>query len=155
MERLLSGPGILGTCAPFVADLALILVSLSAIMLTIGWQLARHKHFGIHRWVQTSAVTLNTAVVGLVMLNAFLRRILPGLPSRLLEADYGVTTLHALVGAMGLLLGVFVVLRANGLVPRALQFENYKLFMRTAYALYMLASALGILVYARTYMLGI
>jgi hypothetical protein len=39
------------------------------------------------------------------------------------------------------------VLRANGLVPKPLQFSNYRLFMRTSYALYMLATVLGVLVY--------
>jgi hypothetical protein len=38
-------------------------------------------------------------------------------------------------------------LRGNGLVPSALQFRDYKRFMRTSYALYMLATLLGVVVY--------
>ena len=57
------------------------------------------------------------------------------------------TTLHAAVGGSALLLGVFVVLRANGLMPKPLRFSNYKRVMRIAYALYMLATLIGILVY--------
>jgi len=81
--------------------------------------------------------------------------ILPGIPGKLLEGDYGVTTVHAVVGAIGLLLGVFVVLRGNELVPNVLRFQNYKLFMRTSYTLYMLATFLGMVVYITVFVIGI
>jgi uncharacterized membrane protein YozB (DUF420 family) len=48
-----------------------------------------------------------------------------------------------------------VVLRANKLVPKRLRFKNYKRFMRTSYALYMLATLLGVVVYLEVYVLGI
>jgi hypothetical protein len=32
---------------------------MNAILFTIGWQLARHKHFESHCWVQTAAACLN------------------------------------------------------------------------------------------------
>jgi hypothetical protein len=54
-----------------------------------------------------------------------------------------------------MLLGIFVVLRGNNLVPSALRFKNYKLFMRTSYALYMLATALGVIVYVLVLILDI
>jgi len=155
MLQLLSGPGFLRTHAPFLSDLTLILICLTAILFTIGWQLARHNRYEAHRWVQTTTATVNAVVVLAVMVNSYLSNMLPGIPARLLEDDYGITTVHALVGLMGLLLGIFVVLRANGLVPNALRFQNYKLFMRTAYALYMVATLLGIMVYVRGYLLGI
>jgi hypothetical protein len=59
------------------------------------------------------------------------------------------------VGAIGLVLGTFVVLRGNELVPKALRFSNYKLFMRTSYVLYMLATLLGVIVYVLAFVLGI
>ena len=155
MLQLLNGPGFLRTHAPFLSDLTLVLICLTAVLFTIGWQLARHKRYEAHRWVQTTTATLNAVVVLVVMVNSYLTNILPGLPARLLEDDYGITTVHAVVGLMGLLLGIFVVLRANGLVPNALRFQNYKLFMRTAYALYLLATLLGIMVYVRGYVLGL
>src|SRR5262249_60201130 len=46
-----------------------------------------------------------------------------------------------------LIFGTFVALRGNELVPRALEFKNYKLFMRTAYSMYILVTLLGIWVY--------
>jgi uncharacterized membrane protein YozB (DUF420 family) len=133
----------------------MILTSLSAILLTFGWQLARHAHYEAHRWVQTAAVALNTLVVLAVMVTSFVTHILPGIPARLLQGDYGVTTAHALTGTVGVLLGVFIVLRGNQLVPQALRFSNYKPVMRTAYAIYVLATLLGIAVYELVYVFGI
>ncbi|MGZ6346290.1 MAG: DUF420 domain-containing protein [Anaerolineales bacterium] len=155
MINFLNQPGFLGTHAPFISDLSLILILLSAILFTIGWQLARRKHFEAHRWVQTASAILNAVVVLVVMIRSFVVHILPGIPGKFLQGDYAVTTVHALVGATGLLLGIFVVLRANGLVPMSLRFKEYKPFMRTAYALYMTATLLGVIVYTFTYILGI
>ena len=155
MINFINGPGFLGTHAPFISDLTLILILITAILFTIGWQLARHKHFEAHRWVQTSSATLNAVVVLVVMVRSFVLHILPGIPGKLLQGDYAVTTVHALVGATGLLSGIFVVLRGNGLVPQALRFKKYKPFMRTAYALYMAATLLGVIVYTEAFIIGI
>jgi hypothetical protein len=88
------------------------------------------------------------------MIKSFLIYILPGLPAKFFEGSYGITTIHAFIGAIGLVLGIFVDLRGNGLVPKALQFNDYKLFMRTAYALYMASTAIGIALYIIVYVYG-
>jgi uncharacterized membrane protein YozB (DUF420 family) len=124
-------------------------------MFNIGFYLARRKHFTAHRWVQSSAVILNTLVVLISMVTSFIIHILPGIPAKLGQGDYAVTTLHGLLGAVALLLGVFVALRGNNLVPKKLRFNNYKLFMRWAYSLYMLATLGGIIVYITAFILGI
>jgi uncharacterized membrane protein YozB (DUF420 family) len=153
IQALLTGTGFLGTRAPLHSDLSLILILLSSILFTIGWRLAVRKKFKVHRWIQTGAAILNTLVVLIVMIASFIIYILPGIPSKLLEGTYGVTTVHAFIGALGLLLGVFVVLRANQVkfVPKRLRFKNYKLFMRTSYILYMLATLIGVIVYVAVY----
>ena len=155
MNTLLNAPGFLGTNANFLSDATLVLILLSAVLLTIGWQLAVRKRYEQHRWVQTFAVTLNTIVVLFTMISSFVIHILPGIPGKLNEGDYAVTTIHALVGMVGMVLGVFIVLRGNKLVPKVLRFKNYKLFMRTSYALYMLATLLGVIVYLLVYVYGI
>jgi uncharacterized membrane protein YozB (DUF420 family) len=155
MNTFLNHPGFLGTYAPLISDLSLILILLSALSFTIGWQLARHKRYEIHRWVQTLSACLNAIVVLIVMIKAFVVHILPGIPGNLLQGDYAVTTVHAIIGMTGLLLGLFVVLRGNKLVPIRLRFKNYKLFMRTSYALYMLATLLGLIVYLEVYVFSI
>ncbi len=154
IQALLTGAGFLGTRAPLHSDLSLILILISSTLFTIGWRLAVHKHFKAHRWVQTSAAIVNALVVLVVMIASFIIYILPGLPGKFFVGTYGVTTVHALVGTLGLLLGVFVVLRANGLMPKRLQFRNYKPFMRTSYALYMLATLIGVIVYITVYVTG-
>jgi uncharacterized membrane protein YozB (DUF420 family) len=151
MNNFLSGPGFLGTRAPFHSDLSLVLTLITAVLFTVGWRLARRQLYEAHRWIQTSAACLNAIVVIVIMITSFLTYILPGIPGKLLEGTYGITTVHAAVGTLGLLLGLFIVLRANGLVPKSLRFKNYKLFMRTSYGIYMLATLIGVIVYIAVY----
>ncbi len=155
MLAFLNQPGFLGTHAPFISDLTLVLILFTAVLFTVGWQLARHKHYETHRWVQTFSVCLNAIVVLGVMIRSFVVHILPGIPAKFAQGDYAVTTIHAAIGTAGLLFGIFVMLRGNNLVPRSLRFKNYKPFMRTAYALYMIATLLGVIVYTEAFILGI
>jgi uncharacterized membrane protein YozB (DUF420 family) len=155
MNGLLNGPGFLGTNAPFRIDVTLVLILVSAVLFTIGWRLAVRKRYEPHRWVQTSAVILSTIVILITMISSFVIHILPGIPGKLNQGDFALTTVHAMVGTVGMLLGVFIVLRANKLVPKALRFRNYKLYMRTSYVIYMLATVLGVIVYITVYVLGI
>lgn len=151
MIGIFKDPGFLGTKAHLYSDVTLILILISAALFTIGWQLAVHKRYQAHRWVQTSAVILNALVVLIVMIGSFIKNIVPGIPGKLNETPYWVPTIHAIIGITGLVLGVFVDLRGNNLVPKTLQFSNYKLFMRTSYALYMLATLAGVVVYIVLY----
>ena len=155
MSDFLTTPGFLGTKATLRSDLTLILILLSALLLTIGFILARKKHYTAHRWVQTTAVCLNTLVVLVSMVTSYIVHILPGIPSRLGQGDYAVTTIHGIIGAIALLFGLFVMLRGNKLVPKSMRFTNYKLFMRWAYSLYMVATLGGVAVYIIVFILGI
>ena len=145
-------PGFLGTRATFGPDIALVLILISSLLFTIGWQLAVHKHYDVHRWVQSSAAIINALVVLVVMIGSFWGFFLPEIPRNFVRPSIWVTTVHAVIGTAGFLLGSFVALRANKLVPQRCRFKNYKLFMRTSYVLYMLAAAVGIAVYVVTYM---
>jgi hypothetical protein len=120
-------------------------------LFTLGWRLAVNKHYGIHRWVQTSAAILNALVVINVMIGPLLGYTLVEAATNISRPSVWVTLLHAGVGTIGFLLGIFIVLRANGLMPRALRFKNYKLFMRVSYSLYMLATLICIAVYITTF----
>jgi len=146
-------PGFLGTQATFGPDLALVMILTSSTLFTIGWQLAVRKHYDIHRWAQTSAAIINALVVLVVMVGSFVGFTLPKISKHISEPPVWVATLHACIGVVTFLFGMFVVLRANKLVPQALRFKNYKLFMRTAYSLYMFATLVGIAVYLVTYVL--
>jgi uncharacterized membrane protein YozB (DUF420 family) len=155
MWHVLSGPGFLGTNAPFISDLSLILMLVTAALLTYGRHLARRKRYKTHGRIQTAAVILSTVVALTFMLYSFVKHSLPGVPSRLLEGDFGISTLHAIVGSIAVVLGVFVVLRGHNLVPKALRFKNYRSTMRASYRIYMLATLLGITVYVLVFVMGI
>jgi uncharacterized membrane protein YozB (DUF420 family) len=139
MTEILHKPGFFGTSANFAADMTLLLILVTAVLFTWGSILARRNSYLTHRWVQSFA--------GVRRIVPFMEGVSPGLPARIAEGFFAVTTVHAGVGATALIFGVFVALRGNGLVPSFLQFDNYKGFMRVAYGLYMLATLLGIIVY--------
>jgi uncharacterized membrane protein YozB (DUF420 family) len=88
------------------------------------------------------------------MISSFIINILPGIPGKLNQGSYAVTTTHGLAGMIGLVLGIFVVLRGNELVPKSLRFANYKLFMRTSYVLYVLVTLMGVVVYVIVFVVG-
>ena len=155
MMAFLNAPGFFGTRATMRSDLTLVLTVLTAVLFTVGWRLAVGKRYEAHRWVQTAAVIVNTAIVLIFMVTSYVTYILPGVPAKLLEGSYGITTLHALLGAVAVTLGVFVTLRASGLVPRRLRFKNYKRWMRAAYALYMLSTLGGIGLYVIVFVYGL
>lgn len=147
MTELLHQPGFLGTSANWAADMTLMVSVLVAIIFTLGAMMAVWRHFTIHRILQTTGVVLNAILVLWMMVLPFRDFIAPGIPDRLNESFYYVTTLHATIGFLALTFGIFVALRGNGLMIKPLRFNNYKLFMRIAYALYMLATLIGIWVY--------
>jgi uncharacterized membrane protein YozB (DUF420 family) len=155
MSDFLTMPGFLGTKATLRSDITLVLILITAVLFNVGFILARRKQFEAHRWVQTASVTLNTLVVLISMVTSYIIYILPGIPANLGQGDYAVTTVHGIVGAIALLLGVFVALRGNELVPKSLRFKNYKLFMRWAYTLYMLATLGGVGIYIIVFVYGI
>ena len=155
MSDFLTTPGFLGTRATLRSDLTLLLIVFTAILFNIGFILARRKHFDAHRWVQTGAVILNSLVVLISMVTSYIIYILPGIPSKLAQGDYAVTTIHGIIGAFAFIFGIFVMLRGNELVPQRLKFQNYIPFMRWAYGLYMLATLGGIAVYIIVFVFGI
>ena len=140
-------PGFLGTNANFVADLTLAIMLLVAALFTLGFFLARRKNYEAHRWVQTSAALINGILVLWLMILPFRDFIIRDQGGPRPSIFYAITILHALIGAVAFPFGIFVVLRGNNLVPKFLRFKNYKLFMRTAYSLYILATLAGVFVY--------
>jgi len=148
MTDLLHQPGFLGTSANWAADMTLLMSALVALLLTIGVVLAVRGQYRAHRWFQTSAATLNAVLVLWLMILPFRDFVAaPDNPGGLPLSAVAVTRIHAAVGASALIFGLFVTFRANKLMPKFLRFNNYKAFMRVAYALYMLATLIGLFVY--------
>lgn len=147
----MNGRGFLGTNASLLADLSLLLSVVVALTLTLGVVMAVRKRYTVHRWIQTTAVSLNILLVLLVMIGSFFKSAAPGIPEKLSEPYYYVAVIHGLLGIVVFVFGSFVMLRGNELVPRALKFSNYKVFMRTAYTGYMLVTLLGVWLYVTWY----
>ena len=148
MDELFHQPGFLGTSANWAADVTLLLSLIVALTFTLGLIMARRQKYEIHRWLQTGAAALNAVLVLWLMVLPFRDFVaLPDNPANLPANALNFTRLHALIGFAALTFGLFVVLRGNGLMIKPLRFNNYKLFMRVSYGLYMAATLLGIIVY--------
>ena len=113
--------------------------------------LAKSRRYEAHRWVQTSAVVLNAVPVIVWMIRSFRLFVLPGLPGNLSKSIDALTTVHAVTGLIGVVLGLFIVIRANQLTARGQSLSRYKNAMRAAYVVYLLATALGVWVYIAIY----
>ena len=59
--------------------------------------------------------------------------------------------MHAATGLIGVVLGVFVMIRANQLEAKGQSLSRYKLPMSIAYFVYLFATALGVWVYFIAY----
>ena len=149
MTDLLHSPGFLGTGANFAADVTLLLSLLVGVIFTAGFVAARRQRYRLHGRIQTTGAVLNLVLVGWMMLLPFRDFVVADLavPRPRPDFFYGVTILHALVGAAALLFGNFVVLRGHNMMVARLKFNNYRPYMRLAYALYIGATILGVLVY--------
>jgi len=148
MTDLLHQPGFLGTSANWAADMTLLMSALVALLLTIGVVLAVRGQYRAHRWFQTGAATLNAVLVLWLMILPYRDFVVaPNNPGLLPLPAIATTRIHAAVGALALAFGLYVTLSANKLMPKFLRFSNYKAFMRVAYALYMLATLIGLFVY--------
>jgi plastocyanin len=105
--------------------------------LTIGAILARLKLYRAHGIVQSIVVLVNAFLIARVMVPSLLR----GRPDL-------VTTLHAALGGIMELLGIYIVLVAGtSLLPKGLRFSNYKPWMRTTFAGWFVVVGLGVVVY--------
>jgi uncharacterized membrane protein YozB (DUF420 family) len=141
----------LTTKAPTGAVVALALTVVAAGMFTVGWRLAVARRYTAHRRVQIAAVVLSSAVIAAWMIRSFVLYIAPQIPARLGQRAYAVATVHAVVGVIAAVLGIYVVLAALELLPPRLRFTHFKPFMRTSYALYLLGALTGVVLYAVAY----
>ena len=151
MSAYLDGAGFLRPHSSIGADLSLVIIIAAFVMLTLGVVLAKSGRYEAHRWVQTSAVTLNAVPVVFWMIRSFRLFVLPGLPGNLSKSIDALTTVHAVTGLIGVVLGLFIVIRANQLAAKGQSLRRYKNAMRAAYVVYLLGTALGVWVYIVLY----
>src|SRR5215468_10836885 len=122
--------GFLGTAAPFIADLILLLEIAMGVGLLAGAWLARKKRFRQHAWCQSAVVLLNLAVLGLVMLPSFRARVLPKIPARLGKAYYSLATAHGILGIAAEIAALYILVSAGTRVlPDKMRITRYKTWM--------------------------
>lgn len=151
MNEFLHQPGFFGTEGNMAADITLSLSLLVMLLFSFGYFLALRGRYDTHKWVQTSGALLNVVLVLWLMLLPYRAFIIQDQGGPREGIFYLTTILHAIVGFFAFGLGNFVVLRGHKLVPKALQFNNYKLFMRTAFGLYLTTTLLGLGLYYTWY----
>ena len=143
--------GFLGTAAPLASDLTLIIEITMGLALIVGMLLARKRRYRAHAWCQSTVVLLNLVPITLTMASSFRRSFAPPLPG-LHNWYYGLAAVHAGLGALTELLGLYILTVAGtALVPRHLRFTRYKAWMRTTLAMWWLALLLGLATYFRWY----
>ncbi len=138
--------GFLGTKATFAQDVSLVGSIIVAIAFTIGAYLAMKGLYTAHRWVQTGAAVANLALVFGVMIPSLLA-VTPDENLTLPAAAFVAMPAHEIIGTVALVFGMYVVLVGNEWIPQRWRFANYKRFMRIAFALYLVATVVGVAVY--------
>ena len=137
--------GFLGTGATFNADLNLVIQLAMGLALLYGMFLARRKNFRAHKYCQSSVMLLNLVMILLIMAPSFHLQVEPQIPSGLSDAYYTVAMVHATLGTVAELLGLYIVLvAATKILPQRLRFKRFKPWMRTELALWWLVILLGI-----------
>jgi uncharacterized membrane protein YozB (DUF420 family) len=143
--------GFLGTHASFLSDLTLVLVLVVVSLFASGFILARRKNLLVHRTVQTIAFFTILILASVMMVLPFRDYVLNDMGGPRPHYFYIITTLHAVMGAIGLLIGLYIMLGAWLLGPKVLPIKYYKGFMRLALVMFVASALTGIWVYSTWY----
>jgi uncharacterized membrane protein YozB (DUF420 family) len=144
--------GFLGTAAPRAADLVLLLEIGMGVGLLIGARLARVGRFRQHSWCQSAIVLLNLAVIALMMIPSFRVHVFPRIPAKLGKAYYALATIHATLGSVTEIAGLYILLAAGtSLLPEKLRITRYNVWMRSVLVLWWIVLLVGFATYTRWY----
>lgn len=131
---------------PLIADANLILEIFLVAGLSYGFLLARRGNIDAHQVNQTTWVVLNIGLIALIMAGSMLEVNVPGV-RHLAGWRIGVTWLHAALGTLTALAGLWIVLQMSNMLPRSLHVSWWKNLMRAALAGYGLTALLGFATY--------
>jgi hypothetical protein len=136
--------GLLGTGAPFAADLNLVVQGAMGAALLVGALFARCKRYRAHAICQTTVLLLNLVMIAAVMWRAMRQQVMPAFPSVLGKWYCAAPSIHAGLGVMAEGFGLYIVLVvAAKVVPQRLGFSNWKIWMRTGLVLWWTAVLSG------------
>ncbi len=129
-----------------LADVNITLELLLVAGLTVGMMLARRGNIEAHRVNQTAWVLVNAVLVGLIMI-ASIRTFKLAHVSDLANSGNLIIVAHALVGALTLIAGLWLVLQMNDILPERFHLRGWKTLMRATLAGYWAVALLGIATY--------
>jgi len=144
---LAKSPGLFGTKANLFSDLNLIAQIVLVAGLSLGMVLAHRGNITAHQYNQTTWVLFNIVLTIFIMSASYFQNVLPGLLGNLNQAFGLVSTIHAVLGLLAILCGVYLILRMNKLIPKKWRIKNWKRLMRLTLALYILVGVFGLGVY--------
>jgi hypothetical protein len=128
------------------ADINITLELLLVAGLTFGMMLARRGNIDAHRVNQTMWVLVNAALVALIMIPS-LRTFKLAHVSDLANGGNLIIAAHALVGALTLFAGLWLVLQMNDILPARWHVRRWKTLMRATLAGYWAVALLGLATY--------
>ncbi len=138
-------PGFFGL-GTLQADINLTLEVLLVAGLTLGMMLARRGNIEAHRISQTAWVLVNAALVALIMVPSIRTFKLAHLAD-LANIGNLVIVVHATIGTLTLLAGLWLVLQMNDILPARMHIRGWKTLMRATLAGYWAVALLGIATY--------
>ena len=147
--------GFLGTGAPFAADVNLVVQLVMGVTLLAGAGLARRKRYRAHGIAQTAVMVLNLVMIALVMVPSTRQQLLPAFPGVFDRWYFAAPSIHAVLGILAEVLGLFIVLVAGTkVVPEGMRFSNWKRWMRVELGLWWVAVLSGVGTYFVWYVAG-
>jgi uncharacterized membrane protein YozB (DUF420 family) len=148
-------PGILGTGASLKSDLSLLAYILLIVpAMVVGFIFARRKMFiPHHKLTMTAIIIVNWVIIALLMAVSYREGVSPYLNEALGDPRVALPTIHLVTGAAAQILGTYLVLRMwlEHVLPQWMMVRNIKRYMRFTLALWLVTSALGILIYITWY----
>lgn len=143
-------PGFLGTFAPFYSDVNVIAQILLVVGLIIGFLLIRAHKTNAHQYLKTSLVLFSLVMTVFFMGVKLFQLLSSGLSFSLIVL---VEIFHGFLGTLAILAGLFLILRMNNALPKALRISWWKNLMRITFGLYLLVGLGGIVLYILMYVL--
>jgi uncharacterized membrane protein YozB (DUF420 family) len=125
--------------------LAYVLLIVPAMI--VGFVFARRKMFvPYHKFTMTTITIVNWLLIIFVMAVSYKNYVLPSVPAKLGDLGILVPTIHLVPGLIAQLLATYLVIRMwfENQLPEWFKAKNFKFFMRTTLALWLLTFLIGI-----------
>jgi len=105
--------------------------------LVFGAWLARQGRIRQHALCQSVIVLLNLVVVAVMMIPSFRVHVFPRIPAKLAKTYYALSTVHAALGTVTELTGLYILLSAGtSILPQKVRITKYKVWMRSVLVLW-------------------